>query len=387
MRKSYFFIVLLVISFQTVHAQSLKLSESSEISIITVGPGEALFEAFGHSAIRVRDPILRIDNVYNYGLFDFNQPNFYLNFTKGKLLYQLGKRSFQNFVISNNLQKRWMKAQLLNLTPSERQEMYEVLEINALPENATYLYDPFFDNCATKLRDITKKVLGDKVQFPTSYSDENYTLRQLMNKNIYWNTWGSFGINLALGSKLDQKIAAEQYMYLPDYVYVAFESATKKEKNSVVPLVTKSTTILNYNEKEWQFNWFSPLIVLSVLFLMTITITYKDQKRKNRSKWLDFILYFFTGILGVLICFLWFFTDHSTTPDNFNLLWAFAPNIFIAFMLLKRRLNIWVIRYCKVSVLLLFVSCVIWVFGIQQMSLCILPILGILILRNYYLIR
>ncbi|CAI8406782.1 MAG: Uncharacterised protein [Flavobacterium sp. SCGC AAA160-P02] len=387
MRKIYFLIVLIVISLQSVYAQSLKLSESSEISIITVGPGEALFEAFGHSAIRVKDPILRIDFVYNYGLFDFNQPNFYLNFTKGILWYRLGRGSYQNFVYSYHLQERWLKTQILNLTLDEKQQFFELLETNALPENADYSYDPFFNNCSTKLRDITMQVLMDKVQFPSSLSEENFTLRQLMNQKIHWNTWGSFGINLALGSKLDQKITAEQYMYLPDYVYVAFENATKKENNLVVPLVIKSTNILNHNEKEWQFNWFSPLIIFSVLFLITFTITYKDQKRKKRSKWLDFILYFFTGILGVLILFLWFFTDHSTTPNNFNFLWAFAPNIFIAFMLLKRKLNTWVIRYCKLIILLLFIYSVIWIFGIQLMSLCMLPILGILLLRNYFLIK
>ena len=86
MKKIHFYIVLLFIISQNIQSQSSKLSVYSEISIITVGPGNVLFEAFGHSAIRVKDPVLRMDAVYNYGLFDFNQPNFYLNFIKGKLI-------------------------------------------------------------------------------------------------------------------------------------------------------------------------------------------------------------------------------------------------------------------------------------------------------------
>ena len=79
MKKTYFFILLLVSILQNIQSQEYKLSKQSEISIITVGPGDILYEAFGHSAIRVSDPVIGMDNIFNYGLFDFNQPNFYTN--------------------------------------------------------------------------------------------------------------------------------------------------------------------------------------------------------------------------------------------------------------------------------------------------------------------
>ena len=170
---------------QNIQSQELKLSKQSEISIITVGPGEVLYEAFGHSAIRVKDSVLGMDNIFNYGLFDFNQPNFKLNFTKGKLLYKLGKRPFKNFVVNNYYQERWMKAQVLNLSQLEKQNMYALLEENALPQNAEYLYDPYFNNCATKLRDITKEILGNKFHFPSSFSDENYHLEATYGQRTF----------------------------------------------------------------------------------------------------------------------------------------------------------------------------------------------------------
>ena len=387
MRKIYFFILLLFISFQNIQSQGLQLSVYSEISIITVGPGDALFEAFGHSAIRVKDPVLQMDVVYNYGLFDFNQPDFYLNFTKGKLLYKLGKGPFKNFVLNYNYQQRWIKAQVLNLSQQERQKMYGLLEVNALRENAEYLYDPYFNNCATKLRDITKEVLGDEVQFPTSYSEENYSLRQLMNKEISWNTWGNFGINLALGNKLDKDISAEQYMYLPDYVYLAYKKANKTENGKTISLVKNESPILNFKEKEIKIVWYNPIFIFSVLLLVTIVITYRDQKRNKRSKWLDFTVYFTTGVIGLLICFLWFFTDHFTTPNNFNFLWAFFPNVFISFIFLKKKLPSWINQYNRFILLLLLATVVVWLFEIQQFSIVIIPILALLFLRNLYLLR
>lgn len=396
MNRTYFFILLLICSLQNIQSQELKLSEQSEISIITVGPGDVLYEAFGHSAIRVSDPVIGMDNIFNYGLFDFNQPNFKLNFTKGKLLYKLGKRPFQNFVTNNYYQKRWMKEQVLNLSQSEKQNMYALLEENALPKNAEYLYDPYFNNCATKLRDITKEILGNKVHFPSSFSDENYTLRQLMNKELSWNTWGNFGINLALGNTLDKTTTAEEYMYLPDYVYQAFKIAKKSKNNIDVPLVLKEKVILNFKENKIQPKWYSPFFVFSILLLLSIVITYRDQKRNKRSKLLDFLLFFLTGFLGIIICFLWFFTDHSTTPNNFNFLWAFFPNIFMAFILLQKNIPDWVVKYIKFYLSLLAVTLFVFIlgrmngingyfFGIQEFSFVLIPIVLMLFMRSFYL--
>ena len=396
MNRTYFFILLLICSLQNTQSQELKLSKQSEISIITLGPGDVLYEAFGHSAIRVSDPVIGMDNIFNYGLFDFNQPNFKLNFTKGKLLYKLGKRPFQNFVTNNYYQKRWMKGQVLNLSQLEKQNMYALLEENALPKNAEYLYDPYFNNCATKLRDITKEILGNKVHFPSSFSDESYTLRQLMNKELSWNTWGNFGINLALGNTLDKTTTAEEYMYLPDYVYQAFKIAKKSKNNIDVPLVLKEEVILNFKENKIQPKWYSPFFVFSILLLLSIVITYRDQKRNKRSKLLDFLLFFLTGLLGIIICFLWFFTNHSTTPNNFNFLWAFFPNLFMAFILLQKNIPDWVVKYIKFYLLLLAVTLFVFVigrfngingyfFGIQEFSFVLIPIILMLFMRSYYL--
>ena len=387
MKKTCFFILFLFITLQEIQSQELKLSVYSEISIITVGPGEVLFETFGHSAIRVKDSVLGMDTIFNYGLFDFNQPNFYLNFVKGKLIYKIGKQSFQNFVASNNYQKRWMKAQVLNLSQIEKQKMFQLLEVNSYPENANYLYDPYFNNCATKLRDITKEILGDQIQFPTSYSNEDYTMRQLMNKELPWNTWGNFGINLALGSTLDKAITAEEYMYLPDYVYLAFKNAKKSKNNATISLIKNENIILKFKEKEIITQWYNPFFVFSIILLLTIVITYRDQKRNKRSKWLDFLLFFVSGFLGLLICFLWFFTDHSTTPNNFNFLWAFAPNLCIGFVLLKRKMPSWISKYVMGYLVMLALTAIVWVFGIQQFSFAVLPIIAMLIVRNFYLYK
>ena len=154
MKKEYFFLLFYLSIYSTGSAQ-FQLSECSEISIVTAGPGEELYEAFGHSAIRIKDPVINLDIIYNYGIFDFNQPNFYSNFAKGNMIYSLARYDFKYFLANYKRDQRWLKQQVLFLTQQEKQAYFTYLEKNALQENKNYLYDPYFNNCATILRDIT----------------------------------------------------------------------------------------------------------------------------------------------------------------------------------------------------------------------------------------
>ena len=387
MKQTFLFIFIFFVSIQHNFSQKLVLSDQSEISIITAGPGDVLYEAFGHSAIRVKDATLNLDIIFNYGLFDFNQPNFYVNFVKGRLLYRLGKQSFRRFITSYDYQQRWVKNQVLNLSLVDRVKIFEYLNENSLPENAEYLYDPYFNNCATKLRDIAKEILGNKIQFPSSFSDKNFTLRQLMNQELPWNTWGSFGINLALGNTLDKEIIADNYMYLPDYVHKAFQNATITKNKITTPLVLEESQLLRYPEKQIKIQWYNPFFVFSLLLLLTIVVTYRDQKRNIRSKWLDFTLFFVTGVLGIIICFLWFFTDHYTAPNNFNLLWAFVLNFLVAFTLLKNIIPSWISNYLLFYLILLVGVIVTSFIGLQQFSNAVFPIIAMLFLRTFYIYR
>jgi len=118
------------------YAQNSQLSSRAEIYVVTCGPYQnELYSAFGHSAFRVSDPVAAFDWIYNYGVFDFNQPNFYLNFARGNLNYKLGVHEyhpFRDYYISNN---RFIHEQQLNLTQEQKQKLFEFLEWNALPEN------------------------------------------------------------------------------------------------------------------------------------------------------------------------------------------------------------------------------------------------------------
>ncbi len=143
--------IAIIFGFESVAARDkIELSDQSQVSLLTMGPDQReVYSAFWHSAIRVYDPVHQFDSVYNYGVFDFNNPNFYTDFAKGFLNYRLAVSSYQRFHGYYVYNDRSIDEQVLNLDLLQRQAIFDFLEINKLPENRYYLYDYFFDNCAT----------------------------------------------------------------------------------------------------------------------------------------------------------------------------------------------------------------------------------------------
>ncbi len=368
-------------------AQKAQLSAYSEISIITSGPGENLYEKFGHTAIRVKDPMLNLDILYNYGIFDFDDPNFYSNFVKGFMKYKLARYPFHLSLKLANKDQRWVKQQVLNLTQQQKNAYFNFLETNVLPENASYFYDPFFDNCATRPKDILKDVLKEKLTFDTSLLNQERSLRDLMNEKINPNTWGSFGINIALGSRLDQIATIEEYMYLPEHLFSIFEKSTVNKEGKSVALIRNTKTVLDFKTKTAKSDIISPFLIFLTLLIITILISLNDLKKHKRTRILDFILFLTTGTVGILIVFLWFFTNHSTAPNNFNFLWAFAPNFFIAFLVLKKNLQPWIKHYLILVVAFIGLIPIVTLIGLQKFTYPLYPVLLLLAVRYIFLIK
>ncbi|WP_027064448.1 DUF4105 domain-containing protein [Maribacter sp. Hel_I_7] len=381
-KKLTFFLMLLFASFWG-QSQNVELSPLSKISLLTVGTGEDLAAKFGHSAIRLQDPTLGIDEVYGYGTYDFEDPNFYLNFTRGKLSYTISRIPFKYFDYSYQQEKRWIREQILDLDVQQRTKIVAFLENNLLPENKKYKYDFLFDNCATRIPMVFEKTLGSTFNFDYSYLEDQLTFRELIRLKLNPNSWSNFGIDLALGSVIDREATPYEHLFLPIYVYEQMKHTTLDGK----PIVKKESVLLDIPEQEDRALIFlTPLFWLSILLILVCFITYTDYKNFRRNKWLDFFLFLVTGLAGVLIVFLWFGTDHLATKGNFNSLWAFAPNIFIAFLMVKRNVPEWIITYIIFLTILLGITCVLWMFKIQVFSILLVIVLLALAVRYLYLI-
>ncbi len=364
-------------------SQEIKLSPAATISVITCGSGEELYSSFGHSAFRIADPVLGIDVVYNYGTFNFNAPNFYLKFTQGKLLYSLSRQQFDHFLYDYELENRWVKEQVLALSEVQKNELFLFLENNYLPENRDYKYDFFFDNCSTKMGAVLEQTFGNALQYDYTHLEHQYTFRELIHQNLRTNSWSAFGIDLALGSVIDRKATPHEHLFLPNYVMKQLNHTTLGN----LPIVAQERTVLKEGPAPKATLFIlSPLFWLSVVLVLVSMVTYFDFKNKKRSRWLDFSLFFATGVAGLVIVFLWFFTEHTTTVINFNVLWAFPLNLVVAFFLLSKKPMFKGLLYYIITLLvLLAATLVLWGLKIQLFSALLLLLLIALGIRYLFL--
>ena len=353
-----------------------------------MGPGANLFDKFGHSAFRVKDGPNKRDMVFNYGTYDFNTPNFYTKFARGKLLYSLSVSDYRSFYNSYVAQNRWIKTQELNLTYAQKQALFTYLVTNAQPENRDYRYDFCFDNCATRIRDVLVAALVDDVEYKDDYLDETKTFRQLIQQNVHWNSWGSVGMDVGIGAVTDVEATPWEHQFLPEYIFQAAGSATITRDGEKVPLVKATHTLFQNKPKETKVSFLkSPLFVFVLLGLLILIITYKDYRNKARSRFLDATLFFITGIVGIILVLLWFATDHSTTAYNYNVLWAFPFSLFFAFAISKRQPKRWLRRYVMFLILSLALLTLHSITGVQQFAIALIPLFVALAIRYLYVVR
>ncbi len=366
-------------------SQTPSLTENAQISLLTCAAGDELYSMFGHTAFRVQDSVLGIDVVYNYGTFDFNRPNFYSNFVKGRLIYSLSRRSFDRFLFEYELEKRWVREQILDLSLKEKNQLLNFFETNYRPENRDYLYDPLLNNCSSITGVILKDQFGDALVFDGSHLDQQYTFRQLVRQNMDLNSWASFGIDVAFGSVVDRKATVQEHMFLPYYAMQQIRNTTKDGK----PLLKRERSILDYAEiTPSGFFPLSPLFWFALLLLFTAIVTYLDHRHGTRSRWLDFTLFLLTGLIGTFLLILWLATDHTSTPWNFNILWALPANLVVAYVFVfPQHLPSWFAKYLWAALALLGIMIILWVVKVQIFSPVLIPLLLTLAIRYGYLLK
>jgi len=101
-------IIALFLLFSYVSEGLSQTGSGTEVYLITCGPGTETYSIYGHSALRVVTPEKNFDTVYNWGVFDFEAPNFTWNFAKGRLDYWLKAESTGRFLAYYNYEKRWV---------------------------------------------------------------------------------------------------------------------------------------------------------------------------------------------------------------------------------------------------------------------------------------
>ena len=358
MKYRFLLLLLLLLSFQ---AKSVlpALSEQSKVVLFTCGPGDELYAGFGHSAIWIDDLNNGIDRLYNYGTFDFNTPNFYIKFIRGKLDYMVTVTTVSRFINEYSYRKIGVTGQNLDLTLPEKQKLFELLEINLLPENRFYKYDFFYDNCATRIRDIVEEAVDGEIDYNTA--DQNISFRDFLQPFLIHTPWTKFGINLILGLTSDKIATPNEYMYMPEYMQFEFSNAVILSEGESRKLVKSENKYLD-SKLEFKYNLLTdPAILFGGLFLLIGFFTFIEIKTNLSLKWLDILFNLIATIAGLFLFFMWVGTDHSATNQNLNILWLFpAQFVFLISLFFKNDKRKLLIKIA--FVLTVFVSAAMYIW-------------------------
>ncbi|MFC2151664.1 DUF4105 domain-containing protein [Bacteroidota bacterium] len=358
--------ILIVLSIGILQTKS---SDQVEISLLTCSSGKETFSAWGHSAIRVVDKNAKLDIVYNFGIFDFDTPNFYLKFIKGKLNYMLGAHQTLHFYQSYLNENRQITEQILNLSEEDEIKIIRRLEYLYRPENRYYLYSFVGKNCTSELRDL----ILENVETDFQNSLTNKTYRQQLNEFLQERLWLKFSMSLIMGYQVDRKIDLFQSMFLPDYL--CFEIRNIKVNGEKI---VREEKIYNqvYDSNNTYPLWANPLLIFSILFLIAVSFN---------KKIIQSSLLFFIGLTGLVVLFLSLITEHRELVYNLNLMWINPLYLIFAIFKFKNRIKL---KKYILGILQLFLILMIpiWLFKIQYFELTYLPIVLILTIFNLRLL-
>ena len=381
--KNYVITILLIISsLSAVYAQGNTLSDSATLSLITCSPGPQIYALFGHTAIRLVDPARGLDIVFNYGMFNFNKPNFYLKFIQGATDYELGAYETKYFLPEYRERNSSVTEQMLNLTTAEKQQLADALFVNYQPENREYRYNFVYDNCSTRPRDKILSVIKDKVVY--DYVSEPQTFRNWVGTYTGENTWAKFGIDMLLGREADELSTRWSSMFLPEVLcrefgavkIIAHDGTTRSLVNAEKIIVSRQDSIVKTNFLQL------PITVTLTVLLLGVLLIFYEKRRKKYYKIIDSVLLIVSGLAGVIIFYLMFFSVHPLVHSNFNLLWCNPLNILVGLFLWNRKLRSVINYFQLANVLLFFGALLVFVLSVQALNVAFIPLIVLLLVRS-----
>lgn len=372
--KAFHLIVLALLITTLVKAQD---SCAIQVSLITCSPGNELYSIFGHSALRIQDKNTSTDIVYNYGTFEFDDPDFYSKFVRGKLMYFLSQNYYADFIYSYSLEGRSVTEQFLNLNCEQKAALQQFVWNNMKEENRFYKYDFLFDNCTTRLRDIIDQFKEQKTTLGIVTQAQDKTFRDALHDYLNRGKmhWSKLGIDLLLGIPADKKMSNKEAMFLPEYLETGVNNTKGLVAFTQHPVPKQTAGIQTESVLT------NPLFIFSVLLLFILIASFsKNTTLLNTLSIFDNIYFTSLGILGCILLFMWFGSDHQQMRNNLNIAWAFPTHILWIFIKNKKA---FFPKYIKLYLTISSLVLILWVFLPQQLNVSLIPIIGLAAFRSW----
>ena len=315
MKKLFVFVFVFVFA-------NLSAHDDIEFSLLTCYPGNNVYSLYGHTAIRYQNKTRSEDLAFNYGVFNFRQKHFVWNFALGKTDYELGVYKFQDFLREYAQHGRRVVEQVLNMTNGQKEVLQFLLFENWRPENATYRYNYFYDNCTTRARNIIFAAINSdtcQITFKDS-SLEKCSWREALHQYSKKHPWAQLGNDLALGQPADKLMTDEEQQFLPLNMMEYMDRAQIASS----PLVLCTNVLVEGNSKERvapekkEF-LLTPLQCAAIFAIICIMIFLVELRRKKTFVWFNILLMLLQGLAGCVFTIL-MFSHHPAICMNWQIL-------------------------------------------------------------------
>ncbi len=324
--------------------------DSVDISLLTCGPGKEVWSYYGHTALRIEDKAHGTDVAVNWGMFSFKQDFFILRFVFGLTDYQIGIYPMADFMTEYNMEGRWVYQQRLRLSRTEKLSILRAIDKNNQPENRTYRYNFFFDNCTTRAREMILANIGYN---NTNFKDTpaKFTYREEIHKYNEQHRWARFGNDLLLGYQADQTISQREWEFLPCNLKQDFEAEGRSDflgedntvdenntatvLNGYITLIDSAYYIIQPQTQVESDDFITPQKVAILLAIIIIGVSIFEASKKKNLWWFDTTLLLLTGLPGLILLAM-VFSQHPTVQVNFQILILNPLNIIFAWKTIKR---------------------------------------------------
>lgn len=338
--------------------------DTLSVSFVTCEPGPRIYELYGHSAIRIRsNGSAKFDLAFNYGMFDFNTPNFVWRFVLGKTDYHMAAYPFADFVAEYEQRGSAVIEQLLNLTAAEKQRLVASLVNTAMREGWTYRYNFFYDNCTTRARDEIEKCLDGKVVYPADSIKEAESYRSIVHKYTAGSPWSEFGEDLLLGQAADEPLDYRQKMFSPMYMERFNDGAVVVDSAGSERRLVAATKVYPPTHAMREVSGFPiPPVGVFGAWLAIVTGVCFWEIRTKRIVWgMEALMMAVQGVAGCLIALLFFFSEHPTVNTNWLLMLLNpVPLLYVPVRIMKTRRHtfdfyapvamVWILLFIVMSV-------------------------------------
>lgn len=369
----------------TVVIRSLAQSDTT-VYFTNIYPGSDIYELEGHSAILV-DIEGRGLAAYNFGVFDFDSPNFVYRFVKGETDYMAVAQPGDYFLEHYIRNGRRIVAHELNLDAAQKKRLIDMLNEKIRPENRVYRYNYVKDNCATRPLDAVEAAIGDSIALAPAPSEAQsawpVTFRNIMRHYHRNYPWYQFGIDLALGSGIDYPLARREMAFAPAELDAMLPNASAGGKALVANSIVINDKGPEAAVKEPTPWYLTPLFVCWLFFAITLALTIRDIRRRKVTRWFDALYFGLLGLTGCLLTFLIFVSVHEATSPNWLYPWlnplCLIPTIFIWI----KKARTFVMCYQMTNFVVLLALCALWPILPQSANAAFLPLVGAELMRSF----